>query len=84
MPRAVSGVASREGWLLRGSAASGGRSGEATRRNGWAGASAWLPQLEGHHGEGSGEVMSVAARGWEGDAHASESRGEGRGVGCTR
>jgi hypothetical protein len=56
-------------------AASDGRSREATRWNGRAGASAWQPRPEGHHREGSGEVMSTTVLGRERDAHASESRG---------
>jgi hypothetical protein len=64
--------------------ASDGRSGEATRWNGWAGASAWPLQLEGHRGEGSGEVMSMAAWGRERDAHTSESKGRGEGSGYPR
>jgi hypothetical protein len=90
-------VASREGWLPGGPATSGawlgeetmgvatdGRSGEAARRNGRAGASAWPPWPEGHHRERSGEVMSTTALGRVPDAHASESRGRGEGSGDPR
>jgi hypothetical protein len=97
MSRAASGVASREGWLPGGPAASSGRPGEETTGvasggksweaawwNGWAGTSAWPPRSEGHCREGSGEVMSTTARGRERDARASESRGRGEGTGDPR